>query len=854
MLDETSNDHIIAAAAAQNDTSDAVPNKSATSSSEKHPAAMPVVVYLHGNGSCRVEAEVLFDHILPYGMSVFSLDFSGSGRSDGEYISLGVYEKHDVEAVVNYLSSCDYVSSIALWGHSMGAATATMYAGLVDPSCADKQLPARRTVNGSSDTARTFPRPLSLSFMNSSERIVRRRSATGTSGSQRASIDVCGHVATVGNIVKSDSSAELQNVPSRSSLPDKVETRTDETRNEAERQFVHNAKIRALVLDSAFASFEKLAAAMVETMPLPAGIPRRLVLSVGVRAVRKTVKEKAGFDVYDIDPLSACKKICPGIPAIFLQGTKDEIVHVSHAKLLFGAYPGRDKRLIIMENIDHDSPRPTSAIEKAFLLLQRSLFDDEGVLSLRYLNAVKLRGNDAMVEGRFADAIFLYSNALNALVTQERSAMDVQENQPLLSADDSASKNRGSQPTENGVTAALSENGSQKRETGGDSDYSDAWPASDDDMPGRERSRSKSRSFAASKWLPTKLTEAFSGLARKGSGIKRNANNGKRRERFGRRNLSRTDMCGDVTTGQQETSVTSKQEAMLRSGVRGDTSVDGEVKSSHVTDSTPRKISRFSGVLPRQRVSFSSRGFRRSFASSASATAMTPVDNEAREDEAQVAAKANSTDIKDERDDKVSAGDFIRAHGVGSERRDLALALLGNRSLARLRLNDSKGALSDAEVALEVDKSWIRGYQRKACALKHMGKLEDAQVCISEGMRVAPSSSTLQNMRVEVASAIATKVREARKSQTKAVPSAAAGQGDDLKALLQPTVPSPERSAQAQNVSFIVESDDDETDDSEPADPVLIDPVDDVGRPILHEKVYACEFNTRTENGPSAVF
>lgn len=73
--------------------------------------------------------------LLPLGVSVFSFDFAGSGLSDGEYVSLGYYEKEDVVAVVDYLRASGEVSTIGLWGRSMGAATALLYAHM-DPSIA----------------------------------------------------------------------------------------------------------------------------------------------------------------------------------------------------------------------------------------------------------------------------------------------------------------------------------------------------------------------------------------------------------------------------------------------------------------------------------------------------------------------------------------------------------------------------------------------------------------------------------------------------------------------------------------------------------------------------------------------
>lgn len=70
--------------------------------------------------------------LLPHNISVFCMDFTGSGQSDGEYVSLGWYEKEDLKTVVEYLRSQRSVSTIGLWGQSMGAVTSIMYAA-TDP-------------------------------------------------------------------------------------------------------------------------------------------------------------------------------------------------------------------------------------------------------------------------------------------------------------------------------------------------------------------------------------------------------------------------------------------------------------------------------------------------------------------------------------------------------------------------------------------------------------------------------------------------------------------------------------------------------------------------------------------------
>ncbi len=66
---------------------------------------------------------------------VLTFDFAGSGLSDGEYVSLGQFEKDDLQTVVAHLRASGAASTIALWGRSMGAVTALLH-GHRDPSIA----------------------------------------------------------------------------------------------------------------------------------------------------------------------------------------------------------------------------------------------------------------------------------------------------------------------------------------------------------------------------------------------------------------------------------------------------------------------------------------------------------------------------------------------------------------------------------------------------------------------------------------------------------------------------------------------------------------------------------------------
>merc|ERR1719210_2785225 len=87
---------------------------------------LPCVVYLHGMCSSRLEVSDTLNALLTRGLTVFCLDFAGCGQSEGEYISLGYFEEQDVQVVVQHLRQSGNVSTIGLWGRSMGAAASVL--------------------------------------------------------------------------------------------------------------------------------------------------------------------------------------------------------------------------------------------------------------------------------------------------------------------------------------------------------------------------------------------------------------------------------------------------------------------------------------------------------------------------------------------------------------------------------------------------------------------------------------------------------------------------------------------------------------------------------------------------------
>ncbi|CAN8067027.1 unnamed protein product [Agarophyton chilense] len=624
----------------------------------------PTVVYLHGNGSCRAEAAMLLPVIIPYGFSLLAFDFSGSGRSEGEYISLGVWERYDVATVVEHLVSVG-VQSIVLWGHSMGAATALMYSGLEERS----------------------------------------------------------------NCVK------------------------------------------GLILDSPFSSFEKLAHFLVSEMRLPLAISRKLILSVGIRAVRKIVRERADFDVLDIDPLSATKNIPSTLPAIFMHGTSDAVVPFSHGQALFKHYPCPDKTWIPLEAFEHDTPRPESCMDRAHVFLQRVL-PDFAPGSPPHMEILKARGNSAMLSGRFADSIYVYTEALNALsqsLTDTPFAKAVGEPFTPTIHDALPSRRNSS------IVTLL---------------HSMKWRSRDDPSRARvpirrasdELHKSYENTLADDTSQPNTIPEclrsdsaAWSGrfVRQKSFSAKGVLQNIKHRVRTGR------SWKGEPTEAETEQSTSNAAEP-------DETSSCPDIANSPTRPQT-RRLSRTERSSARIRLRSTTKPERRQSQQTHSNVKERPMDNleELRNSSTTISCFGRGFHRSDKRRKYLlrrtkQGSNVARREGYGivglgisdwdmnSEIKALTLALLGNRSLARRRVGDIQGSLFDAVTSLQLDPSWIRGYLRKAAALREDGRFEQARNVIMEGLKQDSNHAGLMDMLRSIEEVVETEQMGAEENKTDA--------------------------------------------------------------------------------------
>lgn len=744
----------------------------------------PTVVYLHGNGSCRVEATTLLPLTIPYGVAVFAFDFSGSGRSEGEYSSLGLLERLDIDAVVEHLVLYKQVRTVILWGYSMGAAASILYLGKCQ----------------------------------------------------------------------------------------------------------YNPAVKTIILDSSFASFAKLAEAFVSDMPIPAGFPRKVLLTIGTRTVRKMVRERAQFDVFEIDPLSTLRNIPSTIPALFVHGTADGMVPSAQGKLLYDSYPCPQKVWLPIPNLDHDSPRPESSMDTAFFFIMRAIYD---VKSVSYFEALKARGNTAMLSARFADSIFLYSQALLALKASVSQRVETTSlpTEPTTtpsgrialtgrrdrksSASSKLSRRNSSVPSlipsvkrwrnRTGVATTssaspnltasqpnASQESTMKRsdsatvpiakapaEEAGDnqnaafgcciprksSEREDrSWHAPTDviSQPRPKWSNPSSRKIS----FPTNSHDPVDANLHRGDaeGDHHSEASG-RSGRFGRTKSWRARgvmgrirlrMRGQLSrlpnsveapaSGSNKTNLkrglngTSDAPATSNENVLSEQDAGESVKNSKENHEEPTEVKSSGGqqhipAQERNRRGLNVKGWvgggegnwdsRRSSRSSRSSSRVRLRHRGRREWSRRVQVRGedgweeSGLDSGGDRalDTECSMRDVSRGsrrteenrsapglHGEGmlsedvdslgdmtlwemnDELRKLALALLGNRSLARRKVKDNVGALHDASRCLQLDCKWVRGYLRKAAALKEEGRLDDAKDVVHKGLSYEPNHAGLNDL------------------------------------------------------------------------------------------------------------
>ena len=107
--------------------------------------------------------------------------------------------------------------------------------------------------------------------------------------------------------------------------------------------------IAGMVLDSPFADLKQLSEELAGNY---AKVPK-FILSTARKMIRKTIRQKANFDIHSLKPIDFVNDCF--IPALFIYAEGDDFINPHHCKDLHEAYAG-DKNIIAVQG-DHNSVR-----------------------------------------------------------------------------------------------------------------------------------------------------------------------------------------------------------------------------------------------------------------------------------------------------------------------------------------------------------------------------------------------------------------------------------------------------------------------------------------------------------------
>lgn len=85
------------------------------------------VILVHGAGGDRVCMEPITKMYLEHGWNVITFDQRASGISENKKVTFGIFEKYDIQALVDYAKESTTNKKIIVHGQSMGAVTTGLY-------------------------------------------------------------------------------------------------------------------------------------------------------------------------------------------------------------------------------------------------------------------------------------------------------------------------------------------------------------------------------------------------------------------------------------------------------------------------------------------------------------------------------------------------------------------------------------------------------------------------------------------------------------------------------------------------------------------------------------------------------
>lgn len=124
----------------------------------------------------------------------------------------------------------------------------------------------------------------------------------------------------------------------------------------------HSLYLSAMILDSPFSDISVMVKDVAyELLKLPG-----LIVSVALKLMSSTIKDRVNFDILKLKPIEFAKTCT--VPCVFIIGEEDKLVMPKRVQEIFDAYGGKQK-VIITSQGDHSSEREPHILNQCFKLL-----------------------------------------------------------------------------------------------------------------------------------------------------------------------------------------------------------------------------------------------------------------------------------------------------------------------------------------------------------------------------------------------------------------------------------------------------------------------------------------------------
>lgn len=103
------------------------------------------------------------------------------------------------------------------------------------------------------------------------------------------------------------------------------------------------------------------------------------------------------------------------------------------------------------------------------------------------------------------------------------------------------------------------------------------------------------------------------------------------------------------------------------------------------------------------------------------------------------AAKDRGNEYMKAKEYKEAVSSYSEAIALDSKEK----VFYSNRCAAYLNIDEGELALADAEMCINIDPQWAKSYSRKAAALAHMRRYDEAIEVLKQGLTVLPGEEAL---------------------------------------------------------------------------------------------------------------